>query len=357
MNSLFQLNPSDKLTFTLTLFNPAVASLLITNTTGGPIAFKVKTTQPNLYYVSPNQDVIPSSGTFKVQISIVDNMKSSLIEAFMNGQKENSERHRFQVQGKAITENVYTQLRALDEARWEKKEGNEGEEFKQVSADRAARFAEVWNGVPKEDPNNVKLKVDYVYDVSSSSSSLEDKVNRDMESIKEKYGGQGANTTADSGSVVPSVSTHVEQVRARLARERAVHSDIADRSEGLPANQEAAMRELHSLRKKFEAVSDYTMQLTAERDSLKAKFEALQREISREDSRRGQEEAHHTASNTAGSSSLGGSDVTEGQNAQKSNSGFLPGIFTLVATVVVAYLLGRSMAAAHFFHGMFGYGM
>jgi hypothetical protein len=356
-NTLFQLNPADKLSFTLSLFNPAQAVLLIKNITDGPIAFKVKTTQPSWYTVSPNKDAIPAGGTFKVQISLLDNMKNSLVELFMNGNKENLDRHRFQVQGKVINDSVYTELKEMEDRRWDKKDGTEDEEFKQATADRSARFTEVWGGVAKDDPNKAELKVDFSYDISDvgSSPARVDKAYKDMEFLKEKYAsaGSGSHAAHEPGAAIPSVSNNVENVRNRLARERG-GSDGGPK-EGLPANQEAAMRELLSLRKKFEAVSDYTMQLTAERDSMKAKFEALQREISREDSRRGADGTNSGNDASGGSEDkLGAADT---QVAQKAQGWFLPGIFTLAAVVVVAYLLGRSMAAAHFFHGLFGYGI
>jgi len=364
-NTLFQLNPADKLSFTLSLFNPAHAVLLVKNITDGPIAFKVKTTQPSWYTVSPNKDAIPPGGTFKVQVSLVDNMKNSLVELFMNGNKENLDRHRFQVQGKAISDSVFAELRELEDKRWVKKEGTEDEEFKQATADRSARFTEVWGGVTKDDPNKAELKVDFTYDISDAGSSpvRADKAIKEMETLKEKYagsggggGGGGSQAAYDPNAAIPTVSNNVETVRNRLARERGNSFGDADRQEGLPANQEAAMRELLSLRKKFQAVSDYTMQLTAERDSMKAKFEALQREISREDNRRSAE-----GNNTSIGSDAAGNDdknaAPETQVAQKAQGGFLPGIFTVAAVVVVAYLLGRSMAAAHFFHGLFGYGI
>ena len=114
--SLFSLSPDDKLKFNLSFAGPRTTYLTVSNSSNGPIAYKVKTTQPSWYYVSPNQDVIPAGGSFKVLISLVDEMNKSLLELYVNGTKENLDRHRFQVQAVPLHEALFEEFKGLEDS-------------------------------------------------------------------------------------------------------------------------------------------------------------------------------------------------------------------------------------------------
>jgi hypothetical protein len=84
-----------------------------------------------------------------------------------------------------------------------------------------------------------------------------------------------SNSSAGSRSVPSSsnVLDNAESLRSKLARED---------NEALAGDPDAVMNELINLRKKYDAVVDYSAHLTAERDSIVAQFEDLQREYARE---------------------------------------------------------------------------
>jgi uncharacterized coiled-coil DUF342 family protein len=81
-----------------------------------------------------------------------------------------------------------------------------------------------------------------------------------------------------------SVSENVDMLRNRLARNEASNSNNIESASS--ASPEAIFAELTTLRKKYDAVVEYTVHLTAERDTIVAQLEELQREFTREVSRK-----------------------------------------------------------------------
>jgi hypothetical protein len=59
-----------------------------------------------------------------------------------------------------------------------------------------------------------------------------------------------------------------------------------DGSSDAPVSSDAMLAELLSLRKKYDAVVEYTVHLTAERDTIVAQLEEVQREYAKEKSRK-----------------------------------------------------------------------
>ena len=104
---------------------------------------------------------------------------------------------------------------------------------------------------------------------------------------------QFANSSSGGGSSEParSVSENVDLVRNRLAR-----STNADGTIGSPgmrgdetatmASPESLFAELQNLRKKYDAVVEYTVHLTAERDTIVQRLEETEKELTREQARR-----------------------------------------------------------------------
>ena len=103
----------------------------------------------------------------------------------------------------------------------------------------------------------MKLKVQFT---SVSDSALED---------KGKAGGVSGNVSWSRGV---SVSEHTENIRNKLSRE----------GDGNSSSIGDAAQELVALRSKYDAVVEYTVQLTAERDTIVLQLEDLQREYAKE---------------------------------------------------------------------------
>jgi len=88
-----------------------------------------------------------------------------------------------------------------------------------------------------------------------------------------------------------SVSENVENVRSRLSAGGEGNSSTPSRTadEGIAlgaTNPDAIFGELQGLRKKYDAVVEYTVHLTAERDAIVSQLEASQRELTKEKSRK-----------------------------------------------------------------------
>lgn len=87
-----------------------------------------------------------------------------------------------------------------------------------------------------------------------------------------------AGRSAGVANKVPSsVAEGVENVRNRLARSTG-DNDAAS----LGNSPELILTELQNLRKKYDAVVEYTVHLTAERDSIVGQLEVAQKELNRE---------------------------------------------------------------------------
>jgi hypothetical protein len=98
-------------------------------------------------------------------------------------------------------------------------------------------------------------------------------------------GGNGANSNRNAHNV--SVSENVENVRNRLAASADANSSAARSSAGDNATSpEAMFAELQALRKKYDAVVEYTVHLTAERDAIVTQLDLSQRELTKEKSKK-----------------------------------------------------------------------
>jgi len=132
------------------------------------------------------------------------------------------------------------------------------------------QYAKIWADGPKDDRKNLKLKVDFVY-----PADLAQYVNSSSGGMSEP---------------VRSVSENVDLVRNRLARstnaDGTIGSPGARGDEAMMASPESLFAELQNLRKKYDAVVEYTVHLTAERDTIVQRLEETEKELTREQTRR-----------------------------------------------------------------------
>ena len=68
-----------------------------------------------------------------------------------------------------------------------------------------------------------------------------------------------------------------ESIRSKLSRQSTANTDDSQ-----PETVSSIRNELDNLKKKYDAVVDYTVHLTAERDAIVAQLEDSQKELSRE---------------------------------------------------------------------------
>lgn len=141
------------------------------------------------------------------------------------------DKHRFLVQSKVVEDDVYDRLMAMDPSA------------------RADELTKIWEG-PKDDRKNIKLKVEFRYP---------------------EVTGAGASSSAGRSPTQPNKP----DLRAGLVRNGSPDDSQAN-------TPEVMLSELQNMRKKYDAVVEYTVHLTAERDGIVAQLENLQRELNKE---------------------------------------------------------------------------
>lgn len=165
---------------------------------------------------------------------------------------------------------------------------------------RTEEFTKIWDG-PKDDRKNIKLKVDFKFPEASNSTS--------------------ATPAASSTIVSGGVASESNDLRARLSAEAnasapATRSSREDTNAGSSSpfvthSPDILFTELQSLRKKYDAVVEYTVHLTAERDAIVQQLETSQRELLKEKSKKksGAEVAQTAA--VEGAKKAGGDQVCD----------------------------------------------
>eukprot|EP01033_Poteriospumella_lacustris_P000206 gene206-139_t len=169
------------------------------------------------------------------------------------------------------------------------------------SSQKIDELSKLWDGPNKDDKRNVKLKVEFIYPDHTPTVSRGPTV---------------------SNNIPASVSENVDSVRNRLTR-NAAEADSVTAS----GNPDLIMVELQNLRKKYDAVVEYTVHLTAERDSIVGQLEAAQKELTNRDKQR---------------KKIDGSVATKKDNAETLAQGF--SLFAVLATALICFLLGKYIA-------------
>lgn len=239
--SLVTVSPAAVIPFSLSRDAQAKSSLVIKNVSTAKVVFKVKTTQPQWYYVRPNQQVLDLDQAEEVSIILSDAECNRILELPEGDRDDIIDKHRFLVQSKIIDDATFEKLKNLSPNA------------------RADELQRIWESNGKEEKKNNKLKVEFHYP---------------------------DNESAEASSVhndIPSISQNIDNVRSRLTKVATSPKKQMDENPGSP---EAIFAELQALRKKYDAVVEYTVHLTAERDYHLAQLEDLRKEYSKEKSKK-----------------------------------------------------------------------
>mmetsp|Transcript_35555 Transcript_35555/g.36236 ORF Transcript_35555/g.36236 Transcript_35555/m.36236 type:complete len:296 (+) Transcript_35555:174-1061(+) len=279
---LVALDPPDILTFTLVRDTSPKTILKVTNTSNAKVAFKIKTTQPTWYYVRPNQQIIDANKTEEVTIVLVDTECNKFLDQVSEDKADMQlDKHRFLVQSKIIDDSTFEKISALPHNL------------------RSDEYTKIWDG-GKDDRKNQKLKVELIVPPN-----------------------QGDGSTSNGAS--NSVSEAMENVRKRLPK---VDSTASASKLSQNAPPEAIFSELQNLRKKYDAVVEYTVHLTAERDFHFSQLEELKRELTREKTRK------------KGTETTKGGKLNEKSVDKKgTQQGF--SLFVLILFALLSFLCGR----------------
>ena len=145
------------------------------------------------------------------------------------------DKHRFLVQSKIVSDSDFNMINELPQAK------------------RTEELAKLWDRGDEEKKSS-KLKVDFhIVPESVSPSSSKPSV---------------------------SIQENSEDLRSKLSRNKNKEQEVSNLS------PEVIMTELQNLRKKYDSVVEYTVNLTSERDSIVAQLEAAQRELAKGNSKK-----------------------------------------------------------------------
>lgn len=284
-------DPESELVFSLSP-NEATPRCMMTLTHGGGteefIAFKVKTTQPRRYLVRPNQGLIAPGTSETISILLVEKDKQILLQNYDRlGQSglDNS-KDKFLVQSCTV-DNTFAA----------KKAGNEKELYEALTS--------MWNSVTSGGSSaalqNKKLHVRHIVDSSPSVTA-----------------------TSKSGTV-----SNPRGVTPKL--EATPKKNLGDMS----ADQIST--ELSNLRRKYDELVSFSVNLTAERDILSNTLEQTKRDYNREIAARSALE-----NKQGGRLSSGGSSTGTGNG----NSSMMSSLMQLLVVGLACFLSGARIGAS-----------
>jgi len=244
-----EVNPDAELQFSLSRSNdvaPRVTMILNhTGKTDEHLAFKVKTTQPRRYLVRPNQGVVSPGGSEQVSIMLVEKDKQVLLQSFDRlGQSAlDHSKDKFLVQSCAVSKDFakrYTDEKANAAAQ-------KGDAATQSTKDLAEALTSMWNAITSGNPTAVFNKKLHV-----------------RHSVAERTTSGGANNSN------PAIKPHETSLAAM---------------ENMSPEQ--MFSEVSSLRRKYDELVSFSVNLTAERDILNNTLEQTKRDLNREVASRG----------------------------------------------------------------------
>lgn len=121
------------------------------------------------------------------------------------------------------------------------------------------QYTRIWDNGAKDDRKMTRLKVQFEYPESAKSSA--------------------ASTTGES---TDAGGNNSNKDKNRSSSNHAMSSSGGEGDLVIDSSYEACWAELQSLKQKYDQVRDYTVHLTADRDSLVAKLERIQSEMAQD---------------------------------------------------------------------------
>lgn len=267
---------------------------------------KVKTTQPRRYLVRPNQGIVSPNSSESISILLVDKDRQVLWSTYDRlGQSAlDHSKDKFLVQSCVVDDNFAKQFRD------EKSVVGEGGQYRKELVEA---LTGMWNSVASGGTDvavyNKKLHVKHVVDA-------------------------GADATAATGGgeeAAPASSTHRSNN----------NQTSADKM-----SREQAIEEVSSLRRKYDELVAFSVNLTAERDILNNTLEQTRRDLNREVASRQALEKQGANSRSAGGG-RGGVQETKSGGGISMNTLIMVGLLSFFVAV-----RATNSGAAEFLHSV-----
>lgn len=277
------LTPESELHFALSA-NEETAKCTMTlrhpGSTDEHLAFKVKTTQPRRYLVRPNQGLIAPGSTEKVAIMLVEKDKNSLLQSYERlGQSAlDHAKDKFLVQSCTVTDEFSSKY--MDT----KSKGSDNSQLYEA-------LNSMWSSGSNKSMENKKLHVRLAVKDGNNSS-----------------GASKSLTSAQASMLKP-------------------HETTQEDVENMTPPQLFA--EISSLRKKYDELVSFSVNLTAERDILNNTLEQTKRELNKE-------MANRSALENKGAGGGGGAAAT----APASKGNFMLTLLTMLIVGAAAFTAG-----------------
>lgn len=214
--------------------------------TAEPLAFKVKTTQPRRYLVRPNQGVITAGSSETIALILVDKDKQNLLQSFERlGQSAlDNSKDKFLVQSCNVPPEFASQFVK-----------NPDGTLTKSPKDLADALTAMWNEAMSKHEipvHNKKLHVKHI--VQDGSRSL----------------------GAMPKDITSSISVSPSALKTTISLQNAEKTPMESMT------QEEMISEVGNLRRKYDELVAFSVNLTAERDILNNTLEQTKRDLSRE---------------------------------------------------------------------------
>jgi len=245
--NLVALSPSDKLALAVVEHKSAKATLVVRNNSDSQkVIYKVKTRRPKWWHVWPVQHMLDVGQQAEVHITLQEPECTTIYRN--RGEGVENKHLQFLVQARAVTDEEF-------HSHMEKRNEERPEDFKKLFAPEAS---------PPEKMQIATVVVDFQFDEGAGN----------------KEGNADGRENASA-----SLNSKVENMRDKLAakakwaqQEAAAASSGQGQDDGGPVNDRAVFQELQALRKKFDAILEYTCHLTQERDHMANQIKELKRQ-------------------------------------------------------------------------------
>lgn len=270
--AMLQLDPDSELQFFLS-YNDETSRCTMTlrhpGTTDEYIAFKVKTTQPRRYLVRPNQGLVAPGTAEKVAILLVDKDKQALLKSYESlGQSAlDHAKDKFLVQSCAVTDAFASKFKHQLGGKGGSADNTElydalNSMWSSVSSSGGGGAASGTSGQVQNKKLHVRL---YMKDGGGAAPS---------------GGGGGVPSSAPVGSSAMSSSMGAQTSNKLNSKDMLKPHDNSVSLETM--SQEQLFAEVTNLRRKYDELVSFSVNLTAERDILNNTLEQTKRELNRE---------------------------------------------------------------------------
>lgn len=291
-------------------------TLTHTNRTDEYLAFKVKTTQPRRYLVRPNQGLVAPGKTESVSIILVEKDKQLLLQSFERlGQSAlDHSKDKFLVQSCAVSQEFATRYVS------EKKKADQLGEGHKTSKDLAEALTGMWNAVAAGDNVSIfnkKLHVRHMVSNTDAVSSL------------------GVTTGTSAAAATKTSSATSAAVLKSLTQDDKGSSSMSTKNLDTLSPEEMHV-ELTNIRRKYDELVSFSVNLTAERDILNNTLEQTKRDLNREMAARALAENKGASSN---------SSMTNNSSSPPASaaSGFAFSMMQLLVLAIACFVAGAKV--------------